>query len=143
MVDSELGEIPKGWKVNRLNDIVDCFDNKRVPLSSMERNVRKGIYPYYGAASLMDYIDDYLFDGVYILMGEDGSVTDNIGYPVLQYVFGKFWVNRNMEGNMKDLDFREIIMLYSLSALSIIFGIFPNLIFDISGQTVKAFLNVF
>jgi NADH-quinone oxidoreductase subunit M len=57
--------------------------------------------------------------------------------------FGKFWVNRNMEGNMKDLDFREIIMLYSLSALSIIFGIFPNLIFDISGQTVKAFLNVF
>lgn len=95
MVDSELGEIPKGWKVNRLNDIVDCFDNKRVPLSSMERNVRKGIYPYYGAASLMDYIDDYLFDGVYILMGEDGSVTDNIGYPVLQYVFGKFWVNNH------------------------------------------------
>jgi type I restriction enzyme S subunit len=95
MVDSELGEIPKGWKVNKLNDIVDCFDNKRVPLSSMERNVRKGIYPYYGAASLMDYIDDYLFEGVYILMGEDGSVTDNIGYPVLQYVFGKFWVNNH------------------------------------------------
>jgi type I restriction enzyme S subunit len=95
MVDSELGEIPKGWKVNRLNDIADCFDNKRIPLSSMERNVRKGNYPYYGAASLMDYIDDYLFDGVYILMGEDGSVTDNTGYPVLQYVFGKFWVNNH------------------------------------------------
>ncbi|WP_291399558.1 restriction endonuclease subunit S [Daejeonella sp.] len=95
MVESELGEIPKGWEVNRLNDIADCFDNKRIPLSSMERNVRKGNYPYYGAASLMDYIDDYLFDGVYILMGEDGSVTDNTGYPVLQYVFGKFWVNNH------------------------------------------------
>jgi type I restriction enzyme S subunit len=95
MVDSELGEIPKGWEVNRLNEIADCFDNKRIPLSSMERNVRKGDYPYYGAASLMDYIDDYLFDGVYILMGEDGSVTDNLGYPVLQYVFGKFWVNNH------------------------------------------------
>ena len=95
MVESELGEIPKGWGVNRLNDIADCFDNKRIPLSSMERNVRKGNYPYYGAASLMDYIDDYLFDGVYILMGEDGSVTDNAGYPVLQYVFGKFWVNNH------------------------------------------------
>lgn len=95
MVESELGEIPKGWEVNRLNDIADCFDKKRIPLSSMERNVRKGNYPYYGAASLMDYIDDYLFDGVYILMGEDGSVTDNTGYPVLQYVFGKFWVNNH------------------------------------------------
>lgn len=95
MVDSALGEIPKGWEVNRLNEIADCFDNKRIPLSSMERNVRKGDYPYYGAASLMDYIDDYLFDGVYILMGEDGSVTDNLGYPVLQYVFGKFWVNNH------------------------------------------------
>ena len=95
MVDSELGEIPKGWEVNRLNGIADCFDNKRIPLSSMERNVRKGNYPYYGAASLMDYIDDYLFDGVYILMGEDGSVTDNTGYPILQYVFGKFWVNNH------------------------------------------------
>lgn len=95
MVDSELGEIPKGWEVNRLNEIADCFDNKRIPLSSMERNIRKGDFPYYGAASLMDYIDDYLFDGVYILMGEDGSVTDNLGYPVLQYVFGKFWVNNH------------------------------------------------
>jgi len=95
MVESELGEIPKGWEVNKLNDIADCFDNKRIPLSSMERNVRKGNYPYYGAASLMDFIDDYLFDGVYILMGEDGSVTDNKGYPVLQYVFGKFWVNNH------------------------------------------------
>jgi NADH-quinone oxidoreductase subunit M len=57
--------------------------------------------------------------------------------------FGTFWANSNQEGKMQDLDFREIVMLYSLSALSIIIGIFPSLIFDISGQTVKAFLNVF
>lgn len=95
MVDSELGEIPKGWVVRQLKEFVNCFDNKRVPLSSRERAVRKGAYPYYGAASLMDYIDDYLFDGVYVLMGEDGSVTDANGYPVLQYVFGQFWVNNH------------------------------------------------
>jgi len=95
LVDSELGEIPKGWEVRQLKEFVNCFDNKRVPLSSRERAVRKGTYPYYGAASLMDFIDDYLFDGVYVLMGEDGSVTDTNGYPVLQYVFGQFWVNNH------------------------------------------------
>ena len=43
----------------------------------------------------MDHIDDYLFDGVYILMGEDGSVVNKDGTPVLQYVWGKFWVNNH------------------------------------------------
>lgn len=95
MIDSELGEIPKGWEVKKFNEFVNCFDNKRIPLSSMQRALRKGSFPYYGAASLMDYVDDFLFDGVYVLMGEDGSVTDNEGYPVLQYVFGRFWVNNH------------------------------------------------
>jgi len=95
MVDSELGEIPNGWEVKSLKEFVNCFDNKRVPLSSQQRAIRKGKYPYYGAASLMDFIDDFLFDGVYLLMGEDGSVTNTDGYPVLQYVFGQFWVNNH------------------------------------------------
>jgi type I restriction enzyme S subunit len=95
MVESELGEIPKGWVVKNLKEISNCFDYKRIPLSSMERNLRKGEYPYYGAASLMDYVNDFIFDGVYLLMGEDGSVTDKNGFPILQYVFGKFWVNNH------------------------------------------------
>ncbi len=95
MIESELGEIPKGWEVRHLKEFVNCFDSKRIPLSSQERALRKGDYPYYGAASLMDFVDNYLFDGVYVLMGEDGSVTDANGYPVLQYVFGKFWVNNH------------------------------------------------
>jgi len=110
MMESELGEIPKGWEVKSLKEIAFCFDNKRVPLSSMERNVRRGIYPYYGAASLMDYVDDYLFDGVYILMGEDGSVTDKNGFPVLQYVFGKFWVNNHAHILQGKIVSTELIM---------------------------------
>lgn len=108
MVDSELGEIPKGWEVKKLNEIGYCYDNKRIPLSSMERDKRKGIYPYYGAASLMDYVDDFLFEGVYVLMGEDGSVINEAGYPVLQYVFGKFWVNNHahvLKGNIVSTEF--------------------------------------
>jgi len=95
MVDSELGEIPLGWRVGRLRDVVDVFDSKRIPLSSNERQKRQGIYPYYGATKAMDYIDNYLFDGTYLLMAEDGSVMDDNGYPFLQYVWGKFWVNNH------------------------------------------------
>ena len=43
----------------------------------------------------MDYVDDYIFDGVYGLLGEDGTVIDENGYPTMQYVWGKFWVNNH------------------------------------------------
>jgi type I restriction enzyme S subunit len=92
---SELGPIPKGWKAGRLGDIVDIFDSKRVPLSSRQRSVMEKKYPYYGAATLMDYVDDYIFEGVHVLLGEDGTVMDEKGYPILQYVWGKFWVNNH------------------------------------------------
>jgi type I restriction enzyme, S subunit len=95
LVDSELGEIPEGWEVRTLGDFIDIFDSKRIPLSSREREKRKGPYPYYGAAAVMDYVDDFLFQGIYVLMGEDGSVVNADGTPVLQYVWGKFWVNNH------------------------------------------------
>lgn len=43
----------------------------------------------------MDYVDRYLFDGICLLLGEDGTVIDSKGYPILQYVEGKFWVNNH------------------------------------------------
>ena len=95
MVESELGMIPNGWNIKNLSDIVDNFDSKRIPLSKREREKREKIYPYYGAASIADYVDDFIFDGCYVLMGEDGTVIDNNGYPILQYVWGKFWVNNH------------------------------------------------
>lgn len=94
-VDSELGKIPQGWKVGNLLDIAELFDSKRKPLSSQEREKMQKIYPYYGATSIMDFVDNYIFDGIYLLMGEDGSVANAHGYPYLQYVFGKFWPNNH------------------------------------------------
>ena len=94
--NEELGkEIPKGWEVIELKEIIENFDSKRIPLSSNERENRIKKYPYYGAAALMDYIDEYIFDGSYILLGEDGTVVTERGTPVLQYVWGKFWVNNH------------------------------------------------
>lgn len=93
--DSELGPIPKGWEAGTLGDVIEVFDSKRIPLSGREREQRQGSYPYYGAAAMMDSVDDYIFDGIYVLMGEDGSVVNEDGTPVLQYVWGKFWVNNH------------------------------------------------
>ena len=93
--DSEFGKIPKGWKLDCVGDHLLNFDSKRVPLSGRDRAKRKGPYPYHGAAGVMDYIDDYLFDGVFLLVGEDGSVIKDNGTAVTQYAWGKFWVNNH------------------------------------------------
>jgi len=93
--ESRLGLIPKGWRAGVLGEVIEVFDSKRIPLSGRERDQRRGSYPYYGAASVMDFVDGYLFDGIYVLMGEDGSVTNDDGTPVTQYVWGKFWVNNH------------------------------------------------
>ena len=87
--------VPEGWEKKKVGDVVVFYDKMRKPLSSMQRQSMEKIYPYYGAASLMDYVDNYLFDGIYLLMGEDGTVVSNEKYPMLQYVWGKFWVSNH------------------------------------------------
>ena len=89
-------ELPAGWRVGTVGEIIEIHDSKRIPLSGAQRaKMEKRIYPYYGAASLMDYVDEYIFDGKYLLLGEDGTVVNDAGYPVLQYVWGQFWVNNH------------------------------------------------
>ena len=88
--------LPDGWRVGTVGEIIEIHDSKRIPLSGAEREkMEKKLYPYYGAASLMDFVDDYIFDGKYLLLGEDGTVVDDAGYPILQYVWGRFWVNNH------------------------------------------------
>ena len=89
------GKMPDDWKVGITDDIITLFDSQRIPLSSNQRENMEKIYPYYGATSLMDYVDNYIFDGKYLLLGEDGTVVDDYGFPILQYVWGKFWVNNH------------------------------------------------
>lgn len=89
-------ELPDGWRIGTVGEIIEIHDSKRIPLSGADRSkMEKKIYPYYGAASLMDLVDNYIFDGKYLLLGEDGTVVDDAGYPILQYVWGQFWVNNH------------------------------------------------
>ena len=90
------GKMPDDWRIGKVEEIINIYDSKRIPLSNKERSeMTKKVYPYYGATSLMDYVDNYIFDGTYLLLGEDGTVIDNLGFPILQYVWGKFWVNNH------------------------------------------------
>ncbi|WP_447077811.1 restriction endonuclease subunit S [Shewanella algae] len=103
MQDSELGEIPEGWSYCTFGDISACFDSKRVPLSKRKREEKQpGTIPYYGATSVMDYVNEWIFDDTYLLLGEDGSVVKDDGTPFVQYIWGKSWVNNHahvLQGN--------------------------------------------
>ena len=56
----------------------------------------KRLYPYYGATTIVDYVDSFLFEGTYILISEDGAnVVNEQGHPLIQYTHGKFWLNNH------------------------------------------------
>ena len=80
------------FKKKKINEILINKDSKRIPVSKLERQKRKGKYPYYGAAGIIDYVNDWIFEGKHLLIAEDGSVLTKQNKPVLQLVDGKFWV---------------------------------------------------
>ena len=83
------------WKEYRLGEVVNILDYKRIPLSSAERKTREGGFPYYGAQGIIDYIDDYIFDGTYLLIAEDGENLKSKKQDIAQLAHGKYWVNNH------------------------------------------------
>ena len=88
-------KIPEIFECCTLDEFIKLKDSQRVPLSNKERLNRKGIYPYYGATGIIDYVNNYIFDGDYLLLAEDGSTSDINGNPIVQYIWGKSWVNNH------------------------------------------------
>lgn len=76
-------------------EITINYDKKRVPLSTKQRESIKGDYRYYGAQGVIDYIDDYIFDGKYLLIAEDGENLKSKKQNIAQLAEGKFWVNNH------------------------------------------------
>lgn len=76
-----------------LGEAVTNLDRFRLPVTKASRSA--GIYPYYGANGVQDYVGEFIFDGTYLLMGEDGSVTQADGTPVLNWATGRIWVNNH------------------------------------------------
>lgn len=112
-VDSELGKIPKGWEVKSIGEFSDILNSKRVPLSTMQRSSRKGQYPYYGASGIIDSIDDYKFDGEYVIISEDGENLRSRNTPIAFRAVGQFWVNNHahiLQGKQKGIN--ELIICH-------------------------------
>lgn len=92
---TEVGVIPEDWSVSELGDAVEFLDGLRRPVKSSERAKIFGIYPYYGASGIVDYVNDYIFDEELILLGEDGENILSRNLPLAFRVSGKIWVNNH------------------------------------------------
>lgn len=79
----------------RFDEITLNYDKERIPLSAMEREKRQGKYRYYGAQGIIDYVNDYIFDGKYLLIAEDGENLKSKKQNIAQIVEGQFWVNNH------------------------------------------------
>lgn len=88
-------EIPERWEVRPLGECINLYDSLRVPLAQSEREKITGSIPYYGATGINGYVNNYLFNDDYILLAEDGSVMDDNGMPIVQFIWGKTWVNNH------------------------------------------------
>ena len=108
------------WKTYRLGDVVNVLDYMRVPLSSKQRESRKGPYPYYGAQGIIDHVDSFLFDGEYLLIAEDGENLKSKKQDIAQIARGRYWVNNHahiVESNGR-CDIRYICYLLNQIDLS-------------------------
>ena len=83
------------WEKKRLEECVEFLDGLRKPIKSEDRKSEQGLYPYYGASGIIDYIDGYIFDGEYILLSEDGANIIDRNYRVAFIAKGKIWVNNH------------------------------------------------
>ena len=93
--NSKIVDILRSEKVEYLS-LEECctiLDKKRKPVTKAAR--QEGEYPYYGANGIQDYVSDYIFDGIFILVGEDGSVITELGTPIVNWAEGKIWVNNH------------------------------------------------
>ena len=95
---SRLAELIKelcsnGVEYSPLEKCCNILDRQRKPVTKSAREIGK--YPYYGANGIQDYVSDYIFDGTFVLVGEDGSVITQNGNPVVTWAQGKIWVNNH------------------------------------------------
>ena len=110
-------KLPEGWCICKLENIAKILDNLRKPISSNERNLRiankpkEDLYPYYGATGLVGMIDDYILNGKFLLLGEDGAPFLDRDANKAYVITGKCWVNNHAHILLPQCDF-DYLMYY-------------------------------
>jgi type I restriction enzyme S subunit len=85
--------VRQGWQIRPLADLVENLNSKRAPVKESDR--KPGPYPYYGASGIVDYVDAFLFEGLHLLVAEDGENLRTRKLPVAFLANGRFWVNNH------------------------------------------------
>ena len=103
-----------------IGDICEILDSQRKPVTASYR--KSGIYPYYGANGIQDFVDSYIFDGEFVLLAEDGGNFGSKEKPIAYRVSGKCWVNNHAHvlkpKGMLNVDYLcYAIMFYDVSDL--------------------------
>ena len=117
LAEEEEPGLGKEWCEFVLGELTDNFDSLRIPVKKADR--RLGPYPYYGASGIVDHVDDFIFDGEYLLVAEDGENLRTRKTPIAFLADGKFWVNNHahiLRGNPKA---NTRYLMYALSELDI------------------------
>ncbi|MBX9676302.1 MAG: restriction endonuclease subunit S [Methylotenera sp.] len=107
------------WQEFYIEDLAELHNNKRVPLSSMQRASKKGCYPYYGASGIVDHIDEYAFDGEFVLISEDGENLRSRNTPIAFKADGRFWVNNHAHIVKGKKEFHNDLIIYYLKNLDL------------------------
>lgn len=119
---------PNGVEYKQLEKCCNILDNMRKPITKSARE--KGNYPYYGANGIQDYVSNYIFDGKFILVGEDGSVINRNGNPIVTWAEGKIWVN-NHAHIIEAIEGIQLRYLYyyiqTINVVNLIHGNIPKL----------------
>ena len=111
--------LPTGWAMKALGDVVENFDKNRIPLSKRERDLRTGTIPYYGATGIIDTVDEPIFSGEYVLVGEDGSVERKDGTPFVNLIDCECWVNNHAHVLRGKTPISNLELYFSLSCVKI------------------------
>lgn len=92
-----IEEAKEEWGDISFGEFIELYDSKRIPLSQLQRDEKRlgSLYPYYGASGVIDHINDYIFDGDYLLLSEDGENLRTRKTPIAFEANGKFWVNNH------------------------------------------------
>lgn len=100
-----------GWEEKTMNQIAENLDNRRVPIT---KNIRSsGVYPYYGASGIVDYVSDFIFDGDLLLVSEDGANLLARTYPIAFSITGKTWVNNHAHVlRFKEMATQKLVEFY-------------------------------
>jgi len=108
------------WKEYKLEDFAEIHNQTRIPLSKMERSKRQGSYPYYGASGVIDYVDEFLFDGEFVLISEDGENLKSRKTPIAFKANGQFWVNNHAHIVQGKKDFHNDLLVYYFKNIDLI-----------------------